>query len=291
MDREGACDLSSDGNSRGSPPTGVRLSAVTVLLGPARARQRGAFVRFRVRGKAIASHTPAASSADCFRAQQALETPAQKREPAWRDVFLCISLFSFQVRLPRRAPGRSDARRGVGACHLGRRHSSTAPKEYPFPRALPTPSCDVVAWHPNQYYLSGLLSAAGCPYWFLVGSLVVIAERVYSVFDSTAAGLWVSLATAALGPLIEVGRVIISGVWGWLIFAGSPGCLRSGGSSPSEPVVPRDLSRSFLFDQMPRATRRRRSWRACLTCRVGASAAYRLVVDAGHSSAGNHRTA
>lgn len=57
---------------------------------------------------------------------------------------------------------------------------------------------------PVQYYLSGLLTAVGCPYWVLVGSLAVIAERVFDVFDATRAGLWVSLATATLGPLIEV---------------------------------------------------------------------------------------
>ena len=55
-----------------------------------------------------------------------------------------------------------------------------------------------------QYYLSGLLTAAGCPYWLLVASLAVIAERVFNVFDATRAGLVVSLATATLGPLIEV---------------------------------------------------------------------------------------
>lgn len=58
--------------------------------------------------------------------------------------------------------------------------------------------------HPSQYYLSGLLTAAGCPYWVLVASLAIIAERVFNVFDATRAGLVVSLATAALGPLIEV---------------------------------------------------------------------------------------
>lgn len=57
---------------------------------------------------------------------------------------------------------------------------------------------------PPQYYLSGLLTAAGCPYWVLVASLTVIAERVFNVFDATRAGLVVSLATATLGPLIEV---------------------------------------------------------------------------------------
>ncbi|CAM9809282.1 unnamed protein product [Ectocarpus sp. 8 AP-2014] len=55
-----------------------------------------------------------------------------------------------------------------------------------------------------QYYLSGLLTAVGCPNWVLVGSLAVIAERVFYVFDATRAGLWVSLATATLGPLIEI---------------------------------------------------------------------------------------
>lgn len=58
--------------------------------------------------------------------------------------------------------------------------------------------------HPSQYYLSGLLTAAGCPYWVLVASLAVIAERVFNVFDATRAGLVVSLATATLGPLVEV---------------------------------------------------------------------------------------
>eukprot|EP00903_Cladosiphon_okamuranus_P013546 g12618.t1 len=80
----------------------------------------------------------------------ALETPQPQRQPVLRDIFICISLFSF------------------------------------------------------QYYLSGLLVAAGCPYWVLVASLALIAERVFNVFDATRAGLVVSLATATLGPLIEV---------------------------------------------------------------------------------------
>ncbi|CAM9784149.1 unnamed protein product [Scytosiphon promiscuus] len=80
----------------------------------------------------------------------ALETPQAQREPAWRDVFLSISIFSF------------------------------------------------------QYYLSGLLTATGCDYWVLVLVCSVIAERVFDVFDATRTGLLVSLATAALGPLIEV---------------------------------------------------------------------------------------
>eukprot|EP00752_Nemacystus_decipiens_P009146 g8169.t1 len=80
----------------------------------------------------------------------ALDTPQPQREPVWRDIFLCISLFSF------------------------------------------------------QYYLSGVLTAAGCSYWVLVVSLAIIAERVFNVFDATRAGLVVSLATATLGPLIEI---------------------------------------------------------------------------------------
>lgn len=32
----------------------------------------------------------------------------------------------------------------------------------------------------------------------------IVAERVFNVFDATRAGLVVSLATATLGPLIEV---------------------------------------------------------------------------------------
>lgn len=55
-----------------------------------------------------------------------------------------------------------------------------------------------------QYYLSGLLTATECDYWVLVAVCSVIAERVFSVFDATRTGLLVSLATAALGPLIEV---------------------------------------------------------------------------------------
>lgn len=58
----------------------------------------------------------------------------------------------------------------------------------------------------KQYYLSGLLSASGCPYWGVVVPLLAIAERVFNVFDSTRAGLLVSLTTAVLGPLIEVRR-------------------------------------------------------------------------------------
>eukprot|EP00904_Undaria_pinnatifida_P007391 jgi/Undpi1/3782/HiC_scaffold_16.g07151.m1 len=80
----------------------------------------------------------------------ALETSQAQRNPSWRDVFLCISTFSF------------------------------------------------------QYYLSGLLTASGCPYWVLVALLTITAERVFTVFDGTRAGLWVSMATAVLGPLIEV---------------------------------------------------------------------------------------
>lgn len=56
----------------------------------------------------------------------------------------------------------------------------------------------------TKYYLSGLLTAAGCPYWVLVASLAVIAERVFNLFDATRVGMFVSLATATLGPLIEV---------------------------------------------------------------------------------------
>lgn len=55
-----------------------------------------------------------------------------------------------------------------------------------------------------QYYISGLLVATECPYWLLVASLLLITERMFRVFDSTTAGFVVSIATAILGPAIEV---------------------------------------------------------------------------------------
>lgn len=62
----------------------------------------------------------------------------------------------------------------------------------------------LLQWAKEQYYLSGLLVANGCPYWLLVTCLAVLAERAFKLFDDTRAGLIVSLATAVLGPLIEV---------------------------------------------------------------------------------------
>ncbi|CAM9110952.1 unnamed protein product [Hapterophycus canaliculatus] len=64
-----------------------------------------------------------------------------------------------------------------------------------------------------QYYLSGLLTATGCNYWVLVLVCSVIAERVFDVFDATRVGLLVSLATAVLGPLIEVLLVNATGLY------------------------------------------------------------------------------
>lgn len=64
----------------------------------------------------------------------------------------------------------------------------------------------LLQWAKEQYYLSGLLVANGCPYWLLVVCLAVLAERAFKLFDDTRAGLIVSLATAVLGPLIEVRR-------------------------------------------------------------------------------------
>lgn len=62
----------------------------------------------------------------------------------------------------------------------------------------------------EQYYLSGLLTTTGCDYWVLILVCSVIAERVFDVFDATRTGLLVSLATATLGPLIEVcARLVI----------------------------------------------------------------------------------
>lgn len=202
------------------------------------------------------------------RIPQALETPQPQREPVWRDIFLSISLFSFQVNpveqvLPHRTHGPTPC--WLQPCRFSFKagfsrlfYTKTEPvgrvceaafwflvsrllvrrdvsiRVYLNTCSLPggflshgdsrclqcsdgvhtgchrayipsaAESCPPSPPHPFQYYLSGLLTAARCPYWVLVASLAVIAERVFNIFDATRAGLVVSLATAAFGPLIEV---------------------------------------------------------------------------------------